>query len=78
MSADMPKSRNHILATVSVSSGRFKRFVRSVRARFRRLDVRVRKIETTVDPLVDHVANLEDLVRDLHQRQRRRRERRAA
>jgi hypothetical protein len=79
MSDDMPKSSYHTVGKVSAAPGRFERFIRSVQARFRRLRERVGTLETTVEPLVDHVADLEAMVRDLAQRRRsRRRGRRAA
>jgi len=75
----MAKPRKRILATVAVSSGRFERFVRAVGARFHRLRTRVGALEAAVEPLVDHVASLEEMIRDLDRRQRpRRRGRRAA
>ncbi len=79
MSGDMAKLSDRILETVSVSSRRFERFAHSVRARFHRISARVGTLEATVEPLVDHVANLEEMIRDLDRRQRpRRRGRRAA
>ena len=80
MSGDMAKPRKRIRATVSVSSGCVERFGRSVGTRFQHLRERVDTLEATVEPLVDHVASLEELVRDLdqHCRRPRRRGRRAA
>jgi septal ring factor EnvC (AmiA/AmiB activator) len=51
-----------------VTERRFKRFVEQVTSRIRRLYKKLRGIETTLEPLADHVGHAEEELHDLEDR----------
>jgi predicted nucleic acid-binding Zn-ribbon protein len=51
-----------------VTERRFKRFVEQMTSRIRRLYKKLRGIETTLDPLVDHVGHAEEELHELEER----------
>jgi len=79
MSGNMPKAITHKPSAVARHTRRFDRLARYVRNGFGRFRTRLHRLEATVEPLVDHVGYLEEMLHDLERRlPARRRGRRAA